>query len=108
MSCKLNIRARTRSQRNDIAGTRVGDNSTDVTTNLAQGYANIREAATVCDVVAAASDYLLENRKKVLVLCGYRVQQVILRKGRPIPANKFFCWPRLWAGSGQGPAELAG
>ena len=49
----------------------------------ADGYANIPEAATVCDLVAALEAYLLKFNKTLLIVCGYKAQNPLFLDGWP-------------------------
>ncbi|CAK0873276.1 unnamed protein product, partial [Prorocentrum cordatum] len=84
--------------RNPVHGSQRGDrlrvllvhsDFAEVSCNHVEGTANVREAAVVRDLVAAAAPDLIARDKKVLVIAGCRASMVALRRGRPLRPGAF-------------------
>ncbi|CAK0841340.1 unnamed protein product [Prorocentrum cordatum] len=63
--------------------------SAEASCNHVESTANIREAAVVCDSVAAAAPDLIARNKQLFVITGYRASMVALRHGHPLRPGAF-------------------
>ena len=62
----------------------VHKDSREVTSDIADGYCNVREAALAGDPVASLEQHLLRDGLKVLILAGHEMLPLLLREGWPL------------------------